>query len=246
MDPTNFHQVLPNPPEEVEFFECPGNGKWFYVKLIPNHYTEATAYMTTLKAQDNPSEFNNVSLCYHGTSVSSAIGIIHRGISTGPSFTKNERGIYVEGPKRKWNTMHYATHDFIQIVGGAAGWMAACVMEFFVDQNHTKNVDGQWCVKDPRYLMLTGMYVQLIHYYDLDTKGFRGTYRISRIGLDQAPKRWAYLETLNMEEVYNSSTKSRLCALAQGPIPPCESNFGVEMAKTKTFQGGDSRGHCNS
>ena len=83
--------------------------------------------------------------------------------------------------------------------------------------------------------MLTGMYVQLIHFYDLDTKGYRGTYRISQIGLEQAPKRWKYLESLDMEEVYNDATKTRLCALAQGPIPPCESNFGVEMAKIRTF-----------
>ena len=87
--------------------------------------------------------------------------------------------------------------------------MSAVVLELLVDPSKTSDVDGQWCVKDPRYLMLTGMYVHALHVYDLDEKGYRGGYRISRVGLEQAPERWKYIEAQNIATLQDNPTGER-------------------------------------
>ena len=178
-DPNEFHRILPNTPVPGDFLPTPG--QYFYVDLVPRFYSDFQAYMTTLKSQANPSNFNIVSLCFHGTSVYNAIQVLNRGLVVGLSYSKNTKGIYVEGPHRTIHTLFYATHEFVGIAGNNAGWMSAVIFECLINPDSVTNVNGQWCCTDPRYLMITGMYVHMTHYNDLNQKGHRGTYRISRI-----------------------------------------------------------------
>ena len=107
----------------------------------------------------------------------------------------------------------------------------------FGQSKSVENVRVQWCCTDPRYLMITGMYAHMIHYNDLNTKGHRGIYRISRIGMEQAPYRWEFIEKVNRQSLEPDPTgmRDQLFQTASGPIPPWERNRNGPLEEQRTF-----------
>ena len=72
-----------------------------------------------------PEEWNHYTIAYHGTSIFSAIQILHNGFQVGPnaSVDKKQRRkgknfeIYCEGSVRKYSTRNYATHNLVSLCG---------------------------------------------------------------------------------------------------------------------------------
>jgi len=165
-------------------------GRWYYVKNPISAVQEIQKKIGDGTEKDWKQE--NIKIAHHASSIDTAAAIRREGLTVGPTSTGGHFGVFCEGPERTACCLRYLTHK--NVTGLHPYLVIGCLHELLVDIGKKTNVHQQWCIKDPKSVIVTGTYIHVFDLADAYTPGKVGWYWIKEQTLQRlAQERTAFL-----------------------------------------------------